>query len=105
MGSQRPQPPNRSAARPLAAARSALRPSRPGGSRRRVFLAPTALALEAALPAVALRPAAAAPPEGVSKAVPAFVRAQGARPQMPSGVAAGDATERGAVVWSRTDRP
>lgn len=36
---------------------------------------------------------------------PSIVRAQGARPEMPQGVAIGDAGAGRAVVWSRADRP
>lgn len=36
---------------------------------------------------------------------PAIVRADGARPDVPCGVAVGDVTGGRAVVWSRTDRP
>ncbi|HVL69559.1 MAG TPA: alkaline phosphatase D family protein [Vicinamibacterales bacterium] len=36
---------------------------------------------------------------------PAIIRAQGARPSMPQGVASGDVTMGRAVVWSRADRP
>ena len=36
---------------------------------------------------------------------PAIVRAQGARPGTPCGVAAGDVANGRALVWSRTDRP
>ena len=35
---------------------------------------------------------------------PAIVKAQGARPQLPQGVAVGDAAEGRAIVWSRCDR-
>jgi alkaline phosphatase D len=44
---------------------------------------------------------------GLSAAMlsPALIRAQGARPAMPSGVAAGDVRGTRAIVWSRTDRP
>lgn len=36
---------------------------------------------------------------------PAIIKAQGSRPQLPQGVAAGDAAGGRAVVWSRCDRP
>ncbi len=36
---------------------------------------------------------------------PRFIRAQSAKPAMPSGVAAGDVSGTRATVWSRTDRP
>jgi alkaline phosphatase D len=38
-------------------------------------------------------------------AAPAIVVADAARPQLPSGVASGDVTSSGAVLWSRSDRP
>jgi alkaline phosphatase D len=50
-----------------------------------------------------LRHAAAA--AGGALAGPAIVTAEGGRPAIPSGVAAGDVTAGRATVWSRTDRP
>ena len=38
-------------------------------------------------------------------AAPAIITAPGSRPQMPSGVQAGDVLGDRAVIWSRTDRP
>src|SRR5687767_1396314 len=38
-------------------------------------------------------------------AAPAIVTSDALRPQMPSGIAAGDVTAKGAVIWSRSDRP
>jgi alkaline phosphatase D len=42
---------------------------------------------------------------GAAFLAPAFVRAQGAKPQLPHGVAAGDVSRTQATVWSRADRP
>jgi alkaline phosphatase D len=42
---------------------------------------------------------------GTLLGAPAVVTADTARPQMPSGIQAGEATATRAVIWSRTDRP
>lgn len=36
---------------------------------------------------------------------PAIVRSDALRPKLPSGIASGDITSNGAVIWSRCDRP
>ena len=36
---------------------------------------------------------------------PAIVRSDALRPKLPSGIASGDTTSKGAVIWSRCDRP
>ena len=38
-------------------------------------------------------------------AAPAFIQSAGGRPQLPCGVATGDVTTGGAIVWSKCDRP
>lgn len=39
------------------------------------------------------------------RGAPAIVTAESARPKFPSGIASGDITPEGAVIWSRCDRP
>jgi alkaline phosphatase D len=49
--------------------------------------------------------AAAAYPTHAWSQSPAVVTRDGMRPQFPSGVQTGDATENSAIVWTRSDRP
>jgi alkaline phosphatase D len=42
---------------------------------------------------------------GAALLAPALLRAQGAKPQLPHGIAAGDVSAGRATIWSRADRP
>jgi len=69
-------------------------------SRRALLAVPAGAGLAALVSGISGRRAAA-----YRGALPAQVRRDRARPQLPSGVASGDVTDDSAILWSRADRP